>query len=99
MPHCDAPPEPSALVSFCANATCSAQVPGALSGSRAGFLEEILVPVEHHGGALEGSTPGLATGLAVQHERGEETLEPGFVVVGLHEIVDRDDGVLVDEGE
>src|SRR5215470_10486999 len=42
MPHWDALPEASARVSFCANATCSAQVAGGRSGSRPASLNRSL---------------------------------------------------------
>ena len=46
-----------------------------------------------------GHAPGLAAGLAVRHEGREEALQPLLVVVGLDEIIDRDDRVLVDQRE
>ena len=73
-------PLPSRLVSFCAYSTCSAQVAGGLFGSSPASLNSLLVPVQHDGGALERDAPGLAAGLAVVHEGGEEALEPAPVL-------------------
>ena len=70
-----------------------------LLGVETRLFEQILVPVEHDGGALEGYAPDLAAGLAVGHEGGEEALQPGLVVITLHEGVDGGDRVFVDEGE
>src|SRR5439155_1714976 len=61
-----------------------------------GVLEELLVPVEDDRRALERNAPGLASGLAVLHERGEEALEPRLVI-GLQDFIERNDRVLVDE--
>src|SRR5205085_12562788 len=62
------------------------------------LLEQLLVPVEDDRRALEGNAPRLAAGLTVLHERGEEALEPRLVL-GLQDVVERDDRVLVDERE
>ena len=71
----------------------------------AGLLEQVLVPVEHHGGALERDAPsllfvrGLAAGLAVLHEAGIEAGEPLLVLVGLDEVVEGHDRLFVDQRE
>ena len=73
--------------------------PRRLVGVEPGLLEELLVVVHHDRRALERDAPRLAVGLAVLHERRVEALQPRAVVVGLDQVVERDDRVLVDQRE
>ena len=72
---------------------------GRLFRIEASLLEQLLVPVEHHGGALERRAPGLAAGLTVFHEGREKALQPLLVVVALREVVEGNDRVVVDQRE
>ena len=65
-PHCVTLPDASRLVSFLRELDASrSQFAGGLFGIEAGLLEQLLVPVEDDGRALERDAPGLAAGLAV----------------------------------
>jgi hypothetical protein len=99
MPYCVTLPDASFLVSFCAMLDQLGPVGRRLVRVQAGFLEQLLVPVQHDGAALERHAPGLAADLAVQHEGLVEAAEPGLVVGGLDEVVDRHHRVFVDQRE
>ena len=64
---------------------------------QASFLERFLVVVHHHGRALEWHAPSLAVGLAVGHEGGVKALEPSLVGIGLHKVINRGNGIFVDQ--
>ena len=66
-------------------------------GIESGFPEGILVVVHDDGGALERDAPGLAPGHAVLHQRRVEGREPRPLVIRLDDVVEGDDGVLLDQ--
>jgi len=51
---------------------------GGLVGVQTDGLEQVFVPVHHHGGALKRDAPSLAAGLAVLHERKTKPLSQAW---------------------
>ena len=62
-----------------------------------GVAEGVLVVVHDDGRALERDAPGLAAGLTVLHQGRVELVQPGSLLVGLDDVVEGDDGVLLDQ--